>query len=211
MLDDRQKFAAILLAAGQSSRFEDGAKLTHLINGKPLIAWSLAPLIESKFEQIIIVTGGHAKVINSLLTPFETQQENITTIHNETYNEGMSTSIASGMSLIKSNIEGVFICLADMPMIKVEIFTKLSNTYEEERDKQSNKTIFRPAYEGQPGHPVLFRKKHFSNLSSLDGDKGAKELIQQNKDELKLISVNSSDILIDIDKKEDLYKLQSKK
>lgn len=211
MLDDRQKFAAILLAAGQSSRFEDGAKLTHLINDKPLIAWTLAPLIESKFKQIIIVTGGHAKAINSILSPFKTQQENITIIHNETYKEGMGNSIASGMSLIKSNIEGVFICLADMPMIKVEIFTKLSNAYEEERDNQSNKTIFRPAYEGQPGHPVLFSKKHFPNLSSLHGDKGAKKLIQQNKDELKLISVNSSDILIDIDKKEDLYKLQSKK
>ncbi|GJL99318.1 MAG: hypothetical protein DHS20C07_09980 [Methyloligella sp.] len=211
MLAHSNKLAAILLAAGQSTRFEEGSKLTQLINEKPLISLSLSPLINSNLEKIIVVTGGHAETLNKQLIPIKNKNTNITVLHNENYKLGMGASIAAGMSVLPQNSEGVFICLADMPKITKEIISELSNNYAQEQKTETinKKSIFRPAYQGTPGHPVLFSKTHFEKLSTLSGDHGAKEIIRQNKDQLKLIEVTSPHILFDIDKISDINKLDN--
>lgn len=211
MLATSHKLAAILLAAGQSTRFEEGSKLTYLINEKPLISWSLSPLINSNLEKITVVTGGHAETINKQLTSIKNKNTNITVIHNENYKLGMGASIAAGMSAVSQNCEGVFICLADMPKISKGIITELSNNYAQEQKTETinKKSIFRPTYQGRPGHPVLFSKTHFEKLSALGGDHGAKEIIRQNKDQLKLVEVTSPHILYDIDKIGDISELDN--
>jgi molybdenum cofactor cytidylyltransferase len=211
MLAHSYNLSAILLAAGQSSRFEEGSKLTHLINEKPLISWSLSPLINSNLEKIIIVTGGHAETINKQLTPIRNKNTNITVIHNENYKLGMGASIAAGIPAIPQSSEGVFICLADMPKITKEIITKLTNAFADAQKPETtkNKSIYRPTYQGTPGHPVLFTKTHFEKLSALNGDQGAKEIIKKNKDQLKPIEVTSPHILFDIDKIGDISKLDN--
>ncbi len=211
MLAHTNKLAAILLAAGQSTRFEAGSKLTHIIKDKPLISWSLSPLIKSNLEQIIIVTGCHAETINKAITPLKNQHPNLTTIHNENYKLGMGNSIATGMTAISSNIEGIFICLADMPKITEDIYTKLTHALalEQNHETTKNKSIFRPFYQGIPGHPVLFSKIHFEKIASLNGDQGARQIIKSNQGALELIAIDNPHTLLDIDKREDLAKLLS--
>jgi len=211
MLVHTNKFAAILLAAGQSTRFETGSKLTHIIKDRPLISWSLSPLIKSNLEQVIIVTGCHAETINTAITPLKDQHPNLTTIHNEIFELGMGNSIATGMTAISSNIEGVFICLADMPKITEDIFTKLAHSFanQQNRETTKNKSIFRPSYQGKPGHPVLFSKIHFEKLASLNGNQGARQIIKSNQDALELIAMDSPHTRLDIDNRQDLTKLFS--
>ena len=68
---------------------------------------------------------------------------------------------------------------------------------------QENKTkIIASNYGNKLGVPVIFPKKHFSELLLILGDKGAKEFIHQRKNEI--LSPKLTTNFFDIDTQEDL-------
>lgn len=195
MLNPRFKFAAILLAAGLSSRFGNGNKLLHVYKDKSLILHSLTPMLQVGFEQVIVVTGHEGKEINKLVEPYDVE-----VIKNENYLDGMGSSLATGIKSIDRDIDGVFICLADMPDLEADVFYRLSDVF----SPQDDRTICAPVFDGQRGHPVLFACSHFSALSLLTRDQGARQLVNENSRELQEIEVSEPYIFYDIDRVDDL-------
>ena len=192
---ETQKFAAILLAAGTSSRFGGSHKLMQPLDGRPLIQHSLTPIIASTFHQTIIVTGHLA----DQLTPL-TQHEAAEIIFNENYQHGMGTSLATGIGALNDDIDAAFIFLADMPDITAEIIERLTAAF----TANPTATICTPTHNGQRGHPVIFARQHFAALSALTGDNGAKAIIRDNTGTLLELPVNTPAILRDIDTPHDL-------
>ena len=63
---------------------------------------------------------------------------------------------------------------------------------------QSNIVI--PVHEGQRGNPVGFRKKYFTEIGNLQGDKGARPLLEKYRTQCVELETADKGILKDIDR-----------
>lgn len=103
---------------------------------------------------------------------------------------GMASSIAAGV-LETRNAEGWAIFLADMPSIHPSTLRKLAQSW-------SDHSITAPVWRGLTGHPVIFSRKYYNALTSLQGDRGARQLLRNNPD-VYSIETDDPGVCFDID------------
>ena len=175
--------AAILLAAGQSKRMIDENKLSKKFQNTPLINHSIKNILSSHIDELIIVVGYQKEIIENLIE----KNNKIKITFNKNFKTGMASSIKVGLSLLSKKTESFFICLGDMPMINKKIYNQLIS-YKNKKD------IIVPTYNGIQGNPVLFPKFMKPNIMSINGDVGAKKILEQNKE--KILKVKIDDINI---------------
>jgi molybdenum cofactor cytidylyltransferase len=127
---------------------------------------------------------------------------------NETYENGMSSSIQCGLSYLLSHflqVNMVLILLADQPKINTEHISALLHKV------RSSKTLMVcTSYSATYGVPAVFKKEYFHELLELKGEKGAKNLIEKGVLNHKN-TVLYEDGNMDIDTPEDYKKLHAEK
>src|SRR5262245_60993480 len=107
------KVAAIVLAAGRSSRMAPGNKLLEFIEGKPVIAHTASAALGSGAGPVIVVTGFEAERIGEALRGLK-----VKVVHNAGYAQGLSTSLRTGLGALPQGNDGALILLGDMPGIE---------------------------------------------------------------------------------------------
>jgi len=190
--------SAILLAAGESKRM--GITKQILKFGKnTLLEYTLNNLVNSKIDEIVLVLGYKAEEIKEEIA---TGHEKLVITINPDFRDGMSSSIKQGIRSINPKTEAVLIVLGDQPLISSEIINSIITAYQEK-----DAGIVAPVYKGEIGHPVCFDlKKYRDKLLELGGDKGAREIVDTNKNDFFGLDVHSDDILVDIDDEENYLK-----
>jgi molybdenum cofactor cytidylyltransferase len=188
-----RNLAVLVLAAGASSRMQTPKQLLKIGN-KTLLEVVLEKALAISSSPIYCVLGANATTIQQ-----ETTTENVVYIFNENYQEGLSSSIVSGINYLEKNLpnlEGVFILLADQPAIEIAYLKNLLELFSKHK-----KNIIASNYQKRNGVPTIFPKVFFNELKLLKGDFGAKDFLEKNKN---AIIVGSSDVcLIDLDTKSD--------
>ena len=159
--------SALVLAAGPSSRM-GAPKLAMLFDGVPLLRRVVDAAASSRCRETVVVLGAHQDLYRPLLDGTPAQ-----IVHNPEYEHGMSTSIRAGVEHLSSESEAVVILLADQPRITSEIIDRLIETY-----VQEGKRIVASAYKGIVGVPVLFDGALYLELLTLEGDAGARSVIE---------------------------------
>ena len=185
------KITGILLAAGSSSRFGSDKLLHPLPDGTVVGIAAARNLSQVLPKTIAVIRPGD----QDLMEPFS--QLGLKVIENPLADEGMSTSIAAGISA-SLDADGWVIALADMPWVKPESIELLLSLL------QQGASIAVPEYEDQRGNPVGFNAKWKDALCSLSGDKGARDLIESHSSEVMRIDVNDEGVLRDVDVLEDI-------
>jgi molybdenum cofactor cytidylyltransferase len=113
--------AAILLAAGQATRFEagpDDTKLAADFKGKPLVVHAAAAALASRADPLIAVTGHAAEKVFSALAGLD-----FVAVHNPAFAQGLSTSLKAGIAALPLEVRGAVILLADMPFVTAELIS----------------------------------------------------------------------------------------
>ena len=175
--------SAILLAAGQSKRMGGENKLTKKIQGVPLIKHSVKNILASSVDELIIVLGYQKEIIEKVID----KNEKIKFVFNKDFENGMASSIKTGLNNLSEKTEAFFICLGDMPMVNHDIYNQLIKS-------KNNKEIIVPTYKGQQGNPVLFNKSMKEKVIDISGDIGAKKILELNKDKILNLEVNDQSI-----------------
>ncbi len=188
--------SAILLAAGKSKRMIGENKLTKSLNGIPLINHSIDNILFSSIDELIIVLGYQKEIIEKLIT----KNEKIKFIFNKDYESGMASSIKIGLNSLSKKTEAFFICLADMPMIKSSIYNQMIKA-------RNQKDILIPICNKQKGNPVLFNKSMKKTLMNINGDIGAKKVLEQNEDKIFNLEINDQGIFKNFDTQKDFNSL----
>jgi len=191
------RYGIMILAAGNSSRLGEPKQLLQY-NGKTLISNVVEAAISAVSSPVVVVTGA-----NSELIFLEIDTSQVLSIHNEHWQEGMSSSIRTGITeLQKSNphLQGVIISVSDQPFVSSELFLVLIETA-----KATGKGIIASFYDDTFGTPVLFQEKYFDLLLGLKGAEGAKKLVKQFAGDVASIPFPLGGI--DIDTQEDYRKL----
>ena len=184
--------SAILLAAGQSKRMNGENKLAKEIQGIPLIKLSVKNILASSINELIIVLGHQKEVIEKLID----KNEKIKFIFNKDFESGMASSIKTGLDNLSEKTEAFFICLGDMPMVN-------QDTYNQIIKSRNNKEIIVPTYQGHQGNPILFSKTIKEKIMTIQGDVGAKKILELNKSKILNVEISNQGIKKDFNTKED--------
>ena len=178
--------SAILLAAGQSKRMDGENKLIKEIQGAPLIKHSVKNILAASVDELIIVLGYQKETIEKLID----KNNKIKFVFNKDFESGMASSIKTGLNHLSNNTEAFFICLGDMPMVNQVVYNQLIRS-------RNNKEIIVPTYKGQQGNPVLFSKSIKEKIMTIQGDVGAKSILELNEDKVLNVEINDSCITKD--------------
>ncbi|MBC3873301.1 nucleotidyltransferase family protein [Undibacterium flavidum] len=185
----------ILLAAGQGKRF-DASGLRHkllqqLPDGRNIVTTSATNLQQVLPHTIAVVARDADSVQDSL------KMLDIPVVVCEDAPWGMSNSLRTGLQHLPIEADAFIIVLADMPFIRVETIQAIASSLAE------GAQIVVPTFAGQRGNPVGFAKKYSQELSQLEGDRGARQLLQSLP--VTELIVDDPGILRDIDLPEDLH------
>ena len=184
--------AAIVLAAGESQRFGQPKQLLP-VGGKTMLQHVVDIALDSPLEQVIVVLGCRAAEIRASIAGRPVQ-----VVVNEKWKSGLSSSVRTGLSAVKPEVDAAVFVLADQPGVTAEIIAKLAERYQETRA-----SIVVPTQRGQRGNPVLFARSLFAELMAVKGDQGGRRLIAEYVDELEEVEVQTEAIFMDIDTPDD--------
>ena len=187
--------AAIVLAAGQSTRMGEQNKLLLPIGGTTLIARTVDTVLASQAAQTIVVLGHQAERVRAALAGRE-----VTFVYNADFQQGMATSIHAGIGAVVPGTEGVMICLSDLPLVESAELDRLMAEFA----SHPHKSIAVPTYQGRRGNPVLFSLRHREEILNVRGPVGGcKSVVRKYPQEVLEVAMPSDGILRDVDTLDD--------
>ncbi len=185
----RRRIGAVVLAAGQSRRMGRRNKLLAAIDGTPMLTRVVDTVLTSTARPVVVVTGHEAEAIKLALAGREVQFT-----HNPRYAEGLSSSLGSGLAAMPE-VDGVLICLGDMPRVTRAHLDRLIAAFAPERGR----SICVPTCNGKRGNPVLWSAVYFAEMRGLAGDVGARHLMGEHSDEVHEVAIDDEAIFVDVD------------
>lgn len=183
------RIAAVILAAGQSSRMGRNKLLLDL-DGKPLVAHVVDHVLALGLPEIVIVLGHEAAAMRQALTG-----RAVRFVTAADYASGMSASLKAGIAALDSSIDAALVLLGDMPLVSSSLLRRLIAAY----NPLEGRAIVLPVHAGKRGNPVLWDRRFFDEMQKLAGDVGARHLIGEHADQVAEVTTETAAIFRDID------------
>lgn len=184
--------AGVVLAAGASRRMGKPKQLLPL-RGRPVLQHALDAAAASGVGEIVLVLGHEADAIRGAIAlPARAR-----VVVNQAWAEGQGGSLACGLAAVASEAAAAAVLLGDQPEVDATIIDTVLAAYRIDAD-----TALRPVWRDaagatHPGHPVVLARRTWTELATLDGDRGARELFRRHPDwvrELPMAGPPPSDI-----------------
>ena len=186
------KVAAVVLAAGASSRFGSPKQLLDW-QGQPLLRHVVLQTLAAPVQQIVVVVGAHFEEVTMTL-----QGLPVTMVYNPDWEQGQSTSMQAGLRACAPETQAVLFVLGDQPALPPELTQRLVAAH-----RQTLAPIVAPRHRGHRGNPVLFDRTCFAELLAVTGDSGGRSLFTKHADQVVWIETGP-ETLDDIDRPEDV-------
>lgn len=189
--------SAIVLAAGKSERMDRCKQLANF-GDKCMVDQVISSVEKSKVGEIIVVLGHRAEDIRRKIS-----KRDVKMVINEEYEEGMSTSLKAGLLKVSDRTDAVLAVLADQPLIEPETIDRLIDEY-----RKSESSIVAPIYKGVRGNPVILDISLRDKLMNIRGDIGARNILNDRRDEIREVEVDTPSVVFDVNTREDLEKVR---
>ena len=197
---DGRRVAAIILGAGRSTRMGGPNKLLAEIGGRPLVRIAAEEALASRASPVIVVTGHQREKVEAALQGLKAEH-----VHNPDFAEGLSTSLKAGLGAVPSDIDGAIVCLGDMPQVRAPLIDRLVAAFDPERGA----LVVVPSIDGKRGNPVVWSRRFFHELATLEGDVGARHLIARYPEAVVEVPVTDQAALVDVDTPEALSRVRA--
>ncbi|MEX3958736.1 NTP transferase domain-containing protein [Trinickia sp. EG282A] len=185
----------LLLAAGRGTRFDPTGQQSKLLaplpDGTPVARAAAQRLLASVARVVAVVRTGDEALAHLL------NDAGCDVIFSSEAERGMGASLAAGVHA-SADADGWVVALADMPWIAPETIEAVA------RRLGQGSSIVAPVYRGRRGHPVGFGAMHGTALQALDGDVGARLLLESS--DLTTIDVDDAGVIADVDTPGDLLR-----
>jgi len=200
---------ALFLAAGEGRRF-GGGKLLRPHRGRPLVAYALDVLAETKSRGLI--AGGIAVIPdrNTALRQLA-RDRGLRVANNRDPGLGMSHSLKLGLESMDQFAldpvpDAVLVLLGDQPRVPIAAIEKVVEAW-----RKGAGPVVRPSYAadgGAPGHPVILAREAWPLVGMLTGDSGLGPLLSERPELVTTVAVEGMNP--DIDTPEDLARLDER-
>jgi molybdenum cofactor cytidylyltransferase len=191
------KVAAVLLAAGGSTRFGQPKQLA-IFRGEPFVKRMVAAANDAGCVPIVVVVGADAAQITSALAGLS-----VSIAEHPNWSNGLGSSIAVGVehaANTAADLNAVILLTCDQPFVNAAALRHLIQLH-----RETGKPIVASAYAGTLGIPALFDRSYLSDLLQTTGDRGAKEIILRGRHDVAPFNFPAA--AIDIDTAADYEKL----
>jgi molybdenum cofactor cytidylyltransferase len=186
--------AGIVLAAGLARRM-GRQKLLLEIGGKTVVRWSVEVVLPHVGD-LVVVTGGDDAGVRAALDGLA-----VRFAVNPRPEAGQGSSIAVGIAALAPGTSAALIALGDQPRLPNGVIAALLRARE-----QTGQAVVAPVYRGVQGTPVLFGAEVFGELAALDGDAGARAVVQARPARVARVSIDAP-MPPDVDTPEDYARL----
>jgi molybdenum cofactor cytidylyltransferase len=193
---------AILLAAGTSSRMGQAKQLLPL-GSSTVLAQTLEHARAAGVAEVVLVLGSSADSIRHQLP--QTLLDGVKVVVNHSYEQGMASSLRSGLSALDPQTAAALILLGDQPFTLPQTLDRILQAY-----RDSGAQIVIPTHQGTRGNPVLLDRSLFSEAMALEGDVGCRAIFKNHLGGIVNVEVEDIGILLDLDNREDYERLAKK-
>ena len=187
--------AAVVLAAGRSSRMGGPNKLLAEIGGKPLVRIVVDAVLASRARPVIVVTGHQRDKVEAALAGLP-----VKFVHNPHFADGLGTSLKAGIAALPAEADGAIVCLGDMPQVDAALIDRLIGAF----DPDHGALVVLPTIDGKRGNPVVWSRRFFPDLMAVEGDVGARYLIGRYTEAVAEVPLTGTAALTDVDTPEAL-------
>ncbi len=196
----RMTVGAVLLAAGAGSRLGGRPKSLLELGGVPLILRQLIALSGAGVDEVVVVLGHHAEVIEPVVRPFPIQ-----VVYNPSPDDGQPTSVRLGLKALNPKLDAVMVALADQPLIDASDIMALIGAFK----KRGDAAMVVPhvsAGNGQrvPGNPVIFDAALRDEWLAGETNLACRQWRQTHPERVRWLDTDNKRYRLDIDTPEDL-------
>ncbi|MCF8150551.1 MAG: NTP transferase domain-containing protein, partial [Sulfuritalea sp.] len=189
-----RKVAALILAAGSGSRMGGDNKLLRPVGGVPMLRRVANAALASRCNLVRVVTGAAAVSLEASLAGLEVEFT-----HNPHHATGMASSLRAGIEALAPEVDAVVVLLADMPRVDGGHIDRLLAAFDPQRP-----AIIVPMKDGRRGNPILWPRRYFAEMLGVQGDVGARELLQRHAAQITGVDFDDDAIFADVDTPEAL-------
>jgi molybdenum cofactor cytidylyltransferase len=194
------RIAALVLAAGRSSRMMGRNKLLAPIDGRPMVVHAVDAALRSQAQTVTVVLGHMAEDVRAAVASLGPRAGAVRYVHNPDFAEGLSTSLRVGVAALPADSDGALMLLGDMPAVTGPQIDRLIAAF----NPVEGRAICVPTVGGKRGNPVLWARRFFSEIGAVQGDVGARHLIGEHTDQVCEVEMGDSGVLVDLDTPEAL-------
>jgi molybdenum cofactor cytidylyltransferase len=173
--------AAIVLAAGASTRMGRQKLVLPLADGRPLVRAAVEQVLAAGFDDVVVVLGREADAVAAALRELP-----VRTVLNARYAEGQSTSLRAGLDALPADTEAAVVALGDQPVPDPRLIRRLVETF-----RATGRPIVAPVYRDGRGNPVLFAASVFEELRRVEGDQGGRSVIARDPGRVAEVQVDA--------------------
>jgi molybdenum cofactor cytidylyltransferase len=173
--------AAVVLAAGTSSRMGRQKLLLPVEAGRLLIRLSVERVCEAGLDDVVVVLGRDAEAVGAALAGLA-----VRTVVNPRYAEGQSTSLRAGLDALRPGTEAAVIALGDQPLPEPGLIGRLVAAH-----RQTRRPVVVPRYRDGRGNPVLFAAVLFDELRAVTGDQGGRGVVARDPGRVAEVMVDA--------------------
>ena len=192
------RIAALVLAAGTSSRMEGRNKLLCEIGGMTMVERAVRAALDSRCARVVVVTGWQAQEVEAAIDSV-VESSSVTVVRNPQYATGLSSSLRCAVAMLPDALDAALVQLADMPWIGAAHIDRLIEAFD-----PRNPTITAPFRDGRRGNPVLWPKAYLPMLGALGGDVGARWLLERFASHVHAVPFDDDAVFDDIDTEQQL-------
>ena len=194
------RIAALVLAAGRSTRMGPVNKLLAEVEGAPMVVNAVRAALASQADPVIVVTGHEKDAVEAALDGLP-----VSFVHNPEHAAGLSTSLHRGLGSLPEESDGVVVCLGDMPRVGAQVIDRLIAAF----NPLEGRAICVPTWQSKRGNPVLLGRQFLAEIQTIAGDVGAKALLGEYPELVAEVPMSDDAVLTDIDTPDGLARLKS--
>lgn len=195
-LESADRTAAVILAAGRSSRMGTSKPLLNL-GSESVIERVVTGAVRAGVDDIVVVTGHEPDDLAAALEALPVRRA-----HNPGYDAGMFSSVQTGVGALRDDVEAFFILPVDYPLVRTEVLRTLLESF-----AGSGKGILHPTCCGLRGHPPLLVGRYRRAVLSAGPSETLHTLLEQHREDEAEVELNDATILMDMDTREDYQRV----
>lgn len=163
------KVYAVVLAAGRSSRMGGPNKLLAMFGDEPLVRLTAGRAAASRASGTVVVAGHQEERVRAALAGLPVE-----IVSNPEFSSGLASSLKTGIAALPADAAGALILLGDMPGVSSADMDRLLAAFQ----AAGGTSVVRATHEGKRGNPVLLPRALFPAVATLEGDTGARHLVE---------------------------------
>ncbi len=196
-VDRRDSVAGVVLAAGTSSRMGRN-KLLLDVGGQSVLRRAVRTALEAGLEPLVVVVGHEAERARGELEGLPCER-----VLNPEYEEGIHSSLRTGIGAVPERCAAAVVLLADMPLVDAGMIRTLVERY-----REGAAPLVVSDYEGVDAPPILYDRRLFPEFRTLEGEGCGKRVVKRHSAEAVRVRWPAR-ALTDLDRPDDLDRVRA--